>query len=208
MPDRKVGKTRGLYKTIINNVIMNIYMADNLTLDDIDKEIAGKIYTQDYSKKPVIEGVKIGKIVINIGEEGDFSEILKVNSDGEVEGFPNFKIAQVNRTQLNVNAVKAWHIHLVQDEVWYIMPSDTLLVGLWDIRKNSKTAGHIMRIVLGGTFRLLFVPRGVAHGCANVLEKPVQLFYFTNAQFNRGKPDEMRIAWDAQGKEFWTPQRD
>ena len=181
----------------------------DLSLDDVDGEIKGKVYTQDYSIVPEIDGVKIISLVNHVSEEGDFGEIIRADQNGEIEKFPGFKLAQVNRTHLFPNSIKGWHLHLKQDEIWYIPPNRGLFVGLWDIRAKSATNGRKMRIVMGGgKSELVFIPAGVAHGSANFTNQDVNLFYLVNEQFDIKNPDELRIPWDAAGSDFWKPIRD
>lgn len=181
---------------------------DTHTIELLDA-LKDKVYAQDYSKKKTIDGVKIVEIKNFISEEGDFSEILRLNASGETEELPGFVLQQINRTKLFPNSVKAWHLHMSQDEVWYIPPSFHLFVGLWDVRKKSESSNVTMRIVLGeGKSQLLYIPRGVAHGCANFSPVSVELMYFMNQKFNIQNPDEKRIHWDTLGTDFWTPQRD
>ncbi|MFZ5844971.1 MAG: dTDP-4-dehydrorhamnose 3,5-epimerase family protein [Patescibacteria group bacterium] len=184
-------------------------MTKAFDLEDLDSSVRSKIYTQDYTPKAPIEGVKIIKLVNHVGEDGDFSEIMKLDSHGEVEGLPGFKLAQINRTKLGPQSVKAWHLHLKQDEIWYVSPHYEVFVGLWDIRQNSRTRGATMRFTLGGgNSQLLFIPRGVAHGTANFTYELNQLYYFVNEKFNPQDPDEKRLPWDALGANFWQPERD
>jgi dTDP-4-dehydrorhamnose 3,5-epimerase len=184
-------------------------MNKKLTLDDIDEKSRGNIYTQDYSAPPTIEDVKIIPVKNFIGEDGDFSELIRINMSGEMEQLPDFKILQINRSRLIRGSVKGWHLHFAQDDVFYLPPSDSLLVGLWDLRKNSKSAGVSMKITLGaGTSSLLYIPRGVAHGMVNISNDDIDLFYFVNQQFDTKNPDEKRLAWDSLGQDFWTPKRD
>ncbi|OGH12886.1 MAG: hypothetical protein A2776_00800 [Candidatus Levybacteria bacterium RIFCSPHIGHO2_01_FULL_40_10] len=179
-----------------------------LTLDDIDEKNRGKVYIQDYSAKPTIDGVKIIPIRNFVGEDGDFSEIIRM-SDGKIEGIEDMKVAQVNRSRLLPNAVKGWHMHFEQEDIFYLPPSDSLLVGLWDLRKSAGSNGVSMKITLGaGQSSLLFIPRGVAHGMVNISGAPIDLFYFVSAQFDAKNPDERRLPWDSLGADFWTPQRD
>lgn len=181
----------------------------DLTDDDLISEVSRKVYVQDYAPSPVIDGVKLVTIKNFIGEEGDFSEVLRLNEQGEMTAFPGFKLAQVNRTVLFANSVKAWHLHYKQNEIWYLPPQHYLLVGLWDVRRDSPTVNTLMRIPLGGgSSQLLFIPPGVAHGSANFYHQPVNLYYFVDHQFNLQDPDEHRIPWDTKGKEFWQPVKD
>lgn len=177
----------------------------NTILDHVRKQIS----TADYSPEKIIDGVKIIELTNHIAEDGDLSEIIRLNGNGTLIHFPNFKLAQMNRVKQYPNTIKAWHLHYNQDEVWYIAPSNHLFVGLWDIREKSKTAKLTMRVVLGGTgSQLLYIPRGVAHGSANFGQDPADLYSMVNRTFDPKKPDEMRLAWDSLGKEFWQPLKD
>ncbi|HVT01076.1 MAG TPA: dTDP-4-dehydrorhamnose 3,5-epimerase family protein [Patescibacteria group bacterium] len=183
-------------------------MSDSLSINDIDEKVKGNVYVQDYSSKPKITGVKIIPVKNFVGEDGDFSEIIRMK-DGTVAGIEDFKIEQINRSRLLPNSIKGWHMHYNQEDVWYLPPSDSLLVGLWDLRKNSDSSGVSIKIPLGGgQSSLLYIPRGVAHGMVNVSGAPIDLFYFVNQQFNLENPDEQRIPWDSLGADFWTPARD
>jgi len=183
-------------------------MANILSEDDINLDLKDQIFVQDYSPKTKIEGVQLIPVKNINGEDSDFCEILRLDSKGELEAMPGFQLRQTNRTLLMHGAVKAWHIHYNQDDIWYLPPSDHLLVGLWDTRKNSPTSGAKMRIALGnGQSNLLYIPRGIAHGCANVSGKNVNLFYYVNQQFDIKNPDERRLEWDALGADFWTPEK-
>lgn len=175
----------------------------------IKEELRKKIFTADYTPEPIIEGVKIITLANHIAEDGDLSEIFRVKPNGELEQFPKFKLVQMNRIQHIAGAIKAWHLHYKQDEVWYVAPSAHLFVGLWDVRKDSKTVDITMRVVLGGSSSpLLFIPRGVAHGSANFTTTPVDLLSLVNKHFDRKNPDEMRLPWDSLGKNFWEPLKD
>ena len=179
-----------------------------LTLEDIDEKARGKIYIQDYSAKPTIEGVKIIPVKNYISEDGDFSEIIRMEK-GKVAGLEDFEVVQLNRSRLLPGSIKGWHLHFQQEDIFYLPPSDFLLVGLWDLRRNSKTNGISMKITLGaGQSSLLYVPRGVAHGMANVSNQDIELFYFVNQQFDFENPDERRLPWDSLGADFWQPKKD
>lgn len=180
----------------------------SLTPDDLNSEVKDKVYIQDYSPKAKIDGVKVIPLKNFVGEDGDFSELLRIDPNGEIAELPDFKIAQINRSRLIPGSIKAFHIHLNQEDVWYLPPSDSLFVALWDVRENSATKGVSMRINLGGgTSSLLYIPRGVAHGMKNNSTSDINLFYFVNGQFNLENPDERRLPWDSLGAEFWeTPK--
>jgi len=181
---------------------------NNLSKDDLKKDIQSKVFIQDYSKKPVIEGVKIIEIKRFTGEDGTFEELVRVNEEGCLEVFPEFKVRQINRSKILPNAVKAWHLHFKQEDIWYVEPEDHMILGLWDLREKSPTKDLKMRVVLGAGFsRLVYIPRGVAHGVVNVNNQPGTIIYFVNAQFNFQDPDEHRLKWDAVGADFWIPEK-
>ena len=168
-----------------------------------------KIYTEDYSPKELINGVKVIQLKRAVGEEGDFSELMRFDGKGESETFSGFHIAQLNYSTQFPGSIKAWHMHLDQDEIWYVPQHSQLLAGLWDIRKDSKTKGMTNRVTLGGgSNKMLYIPRGVAHGAVNFSKKLGIILYFVTEHFNKEKPDEHRIAWDALGSDFWKPERD
>ncbi|MCX7955853.1 MAG: dTDP-4-dehydrorhamnose 3,5-epimerase family protein [Patescibacteria group bacterium] len=176
-------------------------------LNIIDK-IKNKIFIQDYSKKPIIEGVKIFDIKRFFGEDGIFEEVTRINENGCLEVFPEFKLRQINRSKILAGAVKAWHIHYYQEDIWYIGPEDHMILGLWDLRENSLTKDLKMRIVMGATYsKLVYIPRGVAHGVVNISNKEGTIIYFVNNQFNFQDPDERRLPWDIIGTDFWQPEK-
>jgi dTDP-4-dehydrorhamnose 3,5-epimerase len=175
----------------------------------LDPKAADKVYTQSYAKKQTIEGVKTANLRDINGEDGNFSEIVRLNDQGEIEAFPGFKLAQVNRTTQLAGSIKAWHLHFLQDEIWYVPRPFSIFVGLWDVRADSPTCGMVSRVTLDGSSpQLLYIPKGVAHGSAVFDLTAVNLYYFINQKFNAEEPDEQRIPWDAIGADFWTPQRD
>jgi dTDP-4-dehydrorhamnose 3,5-epimerase len=107
------------------------------------------------------------------------------------------------------SAIKGWHLHYNQEDIWFVFPDSHLLVGLWDLREDSPTKNQTMRITLGGgKSQLLYIPRGVAHGTVNLSSRNADLIYFINQQFSLDQPDEHRIPWDTLGEDFWTYTKD
>ena len=83
-------------------------------------------------------------------------------------------------------------------------PTDRLLIGLVDARAESPMYKATMRFVMGGgKARIMYVPRGVAHGCANIWMEPSSVFYFVNQQFDINNADERRLSYDVVGEDFW-----
>lgn len=175
----------------------------------IAASVASKAYVQEYSPKQQIEGIQILNIKTSVADEGDFGEIIRLNETGQLEIMPSFQLRQINRTTLFPKTIKAWHFHFNQDEIWYVPPGDQLTIGIWDVREGSVSMGVSQKVTLGGgNSRLLFIPRGVAHGLTNYSAKNVELYYFVSNHFNPNSPDEHRLPWDANGAAFWAPERD
>lgn len=180
-----------------------------LSLADIDQEFVSQVGVQNYQPKKKITGVKIIPLKIYRGEDGTFEELLRVNDQDVVEALPGFKIRQINRSEILPGQIKGWHLHFNQEDVWYLSPRDHVMVGLWDLRKDSLTKGLKMRVVMGACYpQLLLIPRGVAHGVVNLGKEKATIIYFINQRFDPHHPDEQRLPWDSLGAEFWQPKRE
>jgi len=132
-------------------------------------------------------------------------EVARVSPEGELLARPGMRVSQVNYSRVLPGAVKAFHLHFNQEDVWFVPPTDRLLVGLLDVRQDSPTYEQRMRLVLGGgQTRMLYIPRGVAHGVANLWQQPAVLMYFVNQQFSLDEPDERRLPSDLCGPDFWS----
>jgi len=176
----------------------------SLSQSDFAPEIQKIIKVQDYTSKPKIQGVEIKNLNHFVGEDGYFAELGRLKEDGELLSFKDFHVKQISRSILEPGAIKAFHLHLRQDDVWYVSPENWLLVGLVDLRVKSSTHNQVMKFSLGGTNpKLLRIPKGVAHGAANLTNRQAELIYFTDQYFNTENTDEHRIPWDFQGKNFW-----
>lgn len=181
---------------------------DRLNKDDILTGLVDTITTQSYQKKTLIDGVEIREFRQFSAEDGTFAELMRLNEDGTMQIFPEFKLLQINRSSLLPGAIKAWHLHFNQEDIWYVPPQAHMLLGLWDLRKESPTADMKLKLPLGaGHNKLILIPRGVAHGVANIASEPGDLFYFINQIFDPENPDENRLPWNAAGDDFWVPER-
>lgn len=162
-----------------------------------------KLYRQDYLSKLKIDGVKIIDLPYFIDDGGTFCEIARVLSDtGMQEHFSDFKLRQINWSQIEPGLIKAGHLHKNQEDIWFVPPDDRVLVGLIDAREKSKTVNVKMRFALGaGKARLLYIPRGVVHGCANPYNRPMTLIYLVNQYWDGS--DEWRIDYNVFGNGFW-----
>ncbi len=192
-----------------NYFFLYAFFMNTLEKPDIAKEYQPFIATQNYAPKPKIEGVILKEIRNMTSEDGDFSEILRIDEKGDIEGFEGFRIRQINRSKMLPGNIKAWHLHYKQDEIQTVNPEDHLIVGLWDVREDSKTKGISVKYILGGgKAHLLYIPKGVAHGYTNVSKKAATILYFVSEQFSLENPDEQRLPWDSLGKEFWETQKE
>lgn len=181
---------------------------DTLSKDDLIENIQTNLTTQVYGSKPKIEGVQILELKQHASEDGTFEEIIRLDEQGMLEQFSDFKLQQMSRSRLLPKAVKAWHIHFKQEDIWYIPPQNHMLMGLWDLRKDSSSKEVKMRITMGaGMSKLVYIPRGVAHGILNLDKESGDILYFMNQKFDMNQPDEQRLPWDAAGADFWQPEK-
>lgn len=163
--------------------------------------------TQTYGGRQRIDGVELTDLALFGDEGGDFCEIGRFNPDGTLAARPSYRPAQASYSFMEPGTIKAWHLHREQDDLWFVAPHVRLLVGLLDTREDASTYRVQMRLMLGGgKARLLFIPRGVAHGVANMSSRGAQIIYFTNAAFDPHNPDEHRLPWDMLGADFWRIQ--
>lgn len=180
----------------------------DITLEDITSAVKQQVFVQNYKERKMIDGVKIVEIKRYAGEDGTFEDLMRINNQGFLELFPEFQIRQINRSKLLSGAIKAWHLHFKQEDIWYVPPDDHMILGLWDTRETSPTKDITTKVVMGnGTSRLVLIPRGVAHGVVNVAATPGDIFYFVNNQYKIEDPDERRLPWDAKGADFWEMER-
>lgn len=151
----------------------------------------------------MIQGVKIKKIIVHedivdvdfrgekqTGKKGDFREILRFN-EGLLE-----TIAQVSVSHITPWNIKAFHWHKNQDDVFYVLQGDIILV-LYDIRENSSTRNNLQEIFMGDSFppKAVLIPRGVLHGY-QTFGMGAGLLYLTNNIYNAENPDEYKVPYD------------
>lgn len=179
-------------------------MLQKLSPSDLGSEFEAVVTTQAYPRRTPIEGVQVVDLRLMNDDGGAFAEVVRLDENGCLLGFPDFKVLQSSYSLVLPGAIKAFHLHYNQEDVWFVLPTDRLLVGLVDARKDSPTAGATTRLILGaGRAQLLYIPRGVAHGCANIGTTPATILYYVNQHFDLEDPDERRLPWDLLGAEFW-----
>jgi dTDP-4-dehydrorhamnose 3,5-epimerase len=166
-------------------------------------------FRQNYAPATRIEGVEIVELKRFVDDGGAITELGRLSA-GLHSQLPGFEVKQVNYSEIEPGAIKAYHMHLRQTDVWYVPPHDKLMLVLHDCRKGSKTEGATMRFVLGdGKDRLVRIPPGVAHGCTNLAHEKGRILYFVDVQFSPDpkETDEGRLPWDFLGAEIWQVQK-
>jgi dTDP-4-dehydrorhamnose 3,5-epimerase-like enzyme len=164
---------------------------------------------QSYTPRPVIEGVQIVDLKCHHDDGGSMTELARL-ADGALEGLAGFTTRQINFSEIEPGAIKAFHLHARQTDVWFVPPSDRLLLVLLDVRKGSPTEGTSMRVMLGsGASRLVRIPPGVAHGVRNMAGATGRIIYFTDLHFSASPDecDEGRLPWDFLGADVWDVTR-
>lgn len=179
----------------------------NFAKKDLAEAAADALSRQSYNATDKIDGVIINETSVFTDDGGSFTELGRFSSGG-FDQFLGFQLAQINASLVLPGTIKAFHLHLSQDDIWYVPPTDRLLIILSDQRKDSPTVGKMMRFILGGgKSRLVYIPRGVAHGVANLWNVPAAMTYFVNQKFNQDNPDEHRLPWDFLGTDIWEITR-
>lgn len=103
---------------------------------------------------------------------------------------------QTTFTVTHPGAIKAFHWHRYQDDVWFVASGKALIV-LFDRRENSPTYGQTQVVEAGtGDYKVVVIPAGVVHGFKVLGNEPVHLFYHTTAAYNPAQPDEERLPFD------------
>ncbi|PYN38497.1 MAG: hypothetical protein DMD98_03950 [Candidatus Rokuibacteriota bacterium] len=166
-------------------------------------------HVQSYGPGPSIDGVEVVELKRFADDGGTLTELVRL-SDGRTTALAGFTPRQINYSELSPGAIKAFHLHTRQTDVWFVPPGDRMLVVLVDVRQGGKTEGARMRLMLGdGASRLLRIPPGVAHGLRNLGEARGRVIYFTDLHFSPEPAtcDEGRLPWDYAGADVWDVTR-
>jgi len=147
----------------------------------------------------IIKGVKIKKLAVHqdIPDRKDSKEkpgfLMEVLRDDE--GLLK-KFGQTTFTVAYQDAIKAFHYHKKQDDLWFVATGQAMVV-LYDLRENSSTKGEAQVVYAGqDDYKLIVIPAGVAHGYKVISKEPVLLFYHTTESYNVNDPDEERLSFD------------
>ena len=160
---------------------------------------------QSYVPRPSIGGVQITELKRHHDDGGSMTELARL-TEGAPAGLTGFTLRQINFSEIEPGAIKAFHLHTRQTDVWFVPPTDRVLLVLVDVRKGSPTEGVTMRFMLGhGASRLVRIPPGVAHGARNIGQRTGRIIYMVDVQFSitAGECDEGRLPWDYLGADVW-----
>lgn len=106
------------------------------------------------------------------------------------------RFGQSTFTVAHEGAIKAFHWHRKQDDLWFVAAGKAVVV-LHDLRKKSPTFGVTQTVTAGkDDYKVILIPSGVAHGYKVVSKQPVLLFYHTTRSYDRENADEERIPWN------------
>lgn len=153
----------------------------------------------------MIEGVELIKLTTHADERGFFREVLRSTDEG-------FTFGQWSHSSMYSGTIKAFHIHQIQTDWWYVPIGvvKAVLVNLrWfdykriysDLLALKASTHKPVEYLLGDNqpAQILRIPPGVAHGL-KVLQGPAHLFYVTSHVYN--PDDEGRIPFDALGYDW------
>jgi dTDP-4-dehydrorhamnose 3,5-epimerase len=178
--------------------------------DQLLDGVRAQLTRQSYTPAPGIAGVVLADAPVQRAADGLFVELARLDDAHAVQGFAGVRPVQWNWSLVQPGGVKAWHVHLDQEDLWIVPPDATFLVGLADLRRDSPTAGTLQRLVLGaGRCDRLLIPRGVAHGVANLAPRAQAILYGVTRAFSPepDRTDEWRLPWDRFGADFWSMPR-
>lgn len=141
---------------------------------------------QEPSKQRIDE-VVIEKQKVIPDNRGRLGEILRVD-DQNFKGF-----GQCYFTTGLPNVVKAFHIHKIAWDYWYVVHGDIQLV-LFDDRDNSPTKGLINVFYIGvHNPSSVLIPPYVVHGFKTISEHEAIIINIPSEPYDYTNPDEYRI---------------
>src|SRR6267143_1723671 len=133
-------------------------------------------HVQTYGAASTIDGVRVVELARHADDGGAMTELARL-TDGRAVGLGDFTVRQVNYSEMAPGAIKAFHLHARQTDVWFVPPSDRMLVVLHDVRNLGEATGRIVYLA-----DLHFSPEPAT--C-----------------------DEGRLPWDFAGKDVWEIAR-
>lgn len=134
----------------------------------------------------MIHDIQTKNLVSNFDNRGYFRELIRNTDPFFSEGFGQWSLSHID-----TGVIKAWHIHQIQTDWWYVQ-NGRVKLACFDLRPHSPTYRELNEFYLGddNESQIIKVPPGVAHGC-KVIKGPADLFYITSHIYN--PEDEGRI---------------
>ena len=135
----------------------------------------------------MIKDTLIKPLVWRRDARGGVMEILR-QDEAIFKGF-----GQAHVTTIVPGAVKAWHYHLLQEEL-FVALSGAIRMVLYDTRLDSPTRDLVDEYMLSAKDPIaLQVPRGVFHGFECAGESEAMVLNIPSLPYNRQQPDEVRL---------------
>jgi dTDP-4-dehydrorhamnose 3,5-epimerase len=161
-----------------------------LVFPECEKGIGSLIQAPD--SPHLIAGVRVVPHQVWPDDRGYFLEILRFGQ-GLVSGFSAAE-TQVSAAFGYPGAIKAFHYHLRQTDVWTPLQG-MFQVALADLRRGSSTFGA-RNTLYAGALRpwQILIPPGVAHGYKIIGTAPAMLVYATDRFYDPA--DEGRLPFD------------
>ena len=146
----------------------------------------------------LIDGVKIKKLNRIPDERGRLMELMR----NDEEFFTAF--GQVYVTTCNPGIVKAWHYHKKQEDNFFCVKG-MIKLGLYDNRPGSPTQYDTNTLYLGDWNTIAVkIPENVYHGFMCVSTEEAIIINCSTMPYNRKKPDEHRVPFDAFENYDWS----
>ena len=175
---------------------------DKITVEWLqNQETVGKFQVQNIYKPPTIEGVILKELNPLVDGRGDVIELWS-KPWVEKEGFVVPTHCYQSATDFGV--VKCWHLHKIHTDQ-FTVTRGKLQVSLVDIRKDSKTFGHVNLVFLGVQRpRLLKIPPGIMHGWKALTKPEVIVVNFQSHVYDA--MDEYKFPWNCVLENIWKPK--
>src|SRR5205823_12803237 len=75
-------------------------------------------HMQSYGPGPSIDGVELVELKRFADDAGTLTELARL-TDGRAAAFAGFALRQINYSELSPGAIKAFHLHTRQTDIWY-----------------------------------------------------------------------------------------
>ncbi|MDO8428066.1 MAG: dTDP-4-dehydrorhamnose 3,5-epimerase family protein [Candidatus Diapherotrites archaeon] len=136
------------------------------------------------------EGVVLKSLVRHKDARGYFQELYR-------ESWFNMSAKQVSVSVTHPGIIKAFHWHKYQTDIFCLI-SGKVLIGLYDLRKESPTFGVKKALVVDADAEpvIVSIPCKVVHGYKVLGQKDAVMLYIMDNEYNPDKPDEERIPFD------------